>query len=121
MTEKTKRRIKYLFAGGAAGLANGLLGAGGGMLLVPGFDLAGLDDRKSLSTSVTVMLFLCAVSAVVYYFKNNLDLSAAMPYCAGGLAGGILAGMLMRRVPPLVLHRILGAFIMYAGIRMLLF
>lgn len=121
MHDKTKSALRYLSAGGAAGLANGFFGAGGGMLLVPAFALCGLDDRKSLATSVAVMLPLCAVSAAAYYLRGNLDIAASLPYCAGGLAGGIIAGIFFKKAPPAFLRRLMGGFIAFAGVRMLFF
>ena len=52
-----KKQLGYILAGGIAGAINGLLGAGGGMLLVPLLSLfTDLDEEHIFPTSVTVML-----------------------------------------------------------------
>ena len=52
-------------AGAAAGLANGLFGAGGGMLLLPLLErLTDLDSREQFASSVCIILPLCLAVAV---------------------------------------------------------
>jgi len=112
--------VKCALAGAAAGAVNGLLGAGGGMLLVPLLSLwCGVDDKRSFATAVAVILPLCLVSAGVFAVKNTLPLGVAWPYLAGGLLGGALGGLLFKKVPARLLHRLLGAFILWGGIRLL--
>ena len=47
-------------------------------------------------------------------------LTAALPYLAGGALGGIAAGLLLRRLSAVWLHRALGALIVWGGLRLLL-
>ena len=110
-----------MLAGAAAGLTNGFFGGGGGSVLVPMLTrVCGLDQRRAFATSVAVILPLCALSAAVYLLRGGLDLSAALPYLIGGLAGGFIAGKLFKKVPPKLLRRLLGAVIIYGGVRCLL-
>lgn len=114
-------RIKYAVTGGLAGLANGFFGAGGGLFLVPLFiGWLKLDQRKAFATSVAVILPLCAVSAVIYWMRGDLDLMQALPYLVGGAAGGFLSGRVFRRVNMLWLRRAFGLLILYGGVRSLL-
>lgn len=111
---------KYLITGGLAGLANGLFGSGGGLFLVPLLTRwAGLPQRKAFAVSVGVILPLSVVSAVVYWFKGGLDLSAAWPYLLGGFAGGLLSGKIFKKVPVIWLRRAFGLLIVYGGLRAL--
>lgn len=108
-------------AGGLAGLANGFFGGGGGMVLVPLLTRwIGLEERRAFATSVAVILPLCAVSAAVYLFRAEIDLTAALPYLLGGLAGGYLGGRIFKKVPADWLRRIFGVLILYAGVKALL-
>ena len=59
-------RILAAVGGFFAGALNGLLGAGGGMVVVPLLDKAGLPPKKSHATSVCVILPICIFSAVLY-------------------------------------------------------
>lgn len=105
-------------AGAAAGAVNGLFGAGGGMVLVPMLELGGkLPQKELFPTSVAVIAPLCLVSLGVYGLRSGLPLEAAWPYLLGSALGGILAGLLGRRIPTRLLHKILGLMILWGGIR----
>lgn len=115
------RKWRSAAAGALAGLANGLLGGGGGLFLVPLLSRwVGLDQRRAFATSVAVILPLSLLSAAIYAWKGFLDLSAALPYLLGGAAGGLLAGKIFRRVPVQWLRRAFGLLILYGGVRALL-
>ena len=108
-------------AGGAAGLVNGFFGGGGGMVLVPLLaGKCGLDQRKAFATSVAVIAPLCALSAAIYWFRGDLDLTAALPYLAGGLAGGLIGGHLFKKLSMVWLRRAFALLILYGGVKALL-
>ena len=112
---------KAAASGAAAGLVNGLLGAGGGMVLVP--LLIGwcrLQDKDAFATAISIILPLSLVSIVVHALQAPLPLSDAWPYLVGGLVGGILAGVLFQKVSAGLLHKLLGAFILWGGARLLI-
>ena len=109
-------------AGGAAGLVNGFFGGGGGMVLVPMLTgRCGLDQRRAFATSVAVILPLCALSSVIYFFRGGLDLTAALPYLLGGLAGGFLGGKLFKNLNMDWLRRGFALLILYGGVKSLFF
>lgn len=111
-----------LLAGTLAGLANGFFGGGGGMILVPLLThRCGLDQRRAFATSVAVILPLCALSSVIYFFRGGLDLAAAFPYLVGGLLGGFLGGKLFKKLNMDWLRRVFALFILYGGVKSLLF
>ena len=108
-------------AGGAAGLANGLFGGGGGMVFLPLMSREGkLSQRQLFATCVAVIFPVCAVSAAVCLLRTELDLGMAAPYLLGGLIGGFLGGRLYGRVSTTLLRRVFGAFLLYAGVKYLL-
>ena len=93
-------KIPARIAGGAAGLANGLFGGGGGMVFLPILSRFGdLEQRKLYATCVGVIFPVCLVSAAVYLFRGGVSLWTALPYLAGGLIGGFLGGKLYGKVP----------------------
>jgi len=111
-------KLKYISAGLLAGCVNGLLGAGGGLILVPMFSgVCGLEQKKALATSVAVILPLCIVSAF-FYLKDGLGVSLT-PYLLGGIAGGFIAGKVFGKIPAGILRRIFGVMILYSAYRML--
>lgn len=107
-------------AGGLAGIANGFFGGGGGMVLVPLLTArCGLDQRRAFATSVAIILPLCALSSVIYLFRGGLDLAVALPYLAGGLAGGFLGGQLFQKLNMDWLRRAFALLILYGGFKSL--
>lgn len=116
-----KKTLLYTTAGAAAGLVNGFFGGGGGMVLVPMLaGRCGLDQRRAFATSVAIIAPLCLFSAAIYYIRGALDLSAALPFLAGGLVGGLMGGHLFRRVSLPLLRRGFALLLIYGGVRSLL-
>ena len=116
-----KQRWFLYLAGGAAGLANGLFGGGGGMVAIPLLSrYAGLKPQRLYATCVGVIFPVCAVSAAVYLFSGNISVSQARPYLAGGAAGGWIGGKLYGKVSPKWLKWLFAAFLFYAGVKYLL-
>lgn len=115
-----KEKLGYALAGAVAGAVNGLLGAGGGMILVPILTLfKDLDEHKVFPTSVAIIFPICLVSLCISPGLTNLPWCQAWPYLVGAVPGGILAGILASKIPVKWLHRGLGLLIIYGGIRYL--
>lgn len=103
-------------AGGAAGLVNGFFGGGGGMVLVPLLaEKCGLERRSAFASSVAIILPLCALSAVIYFARGQLELLTALPYLLGGLLGGLVGGKLFPKVPVVWLRRAFALVIFYGA------
>ena len=117
------KHTKYwgvILAGAAAGSVNGLLGAGGGMVLVPLLTaLAHLPEEEVFPTSVSMILPICLISLGFSLWHTSVDLCSALPYLAGSAAGGVLAGLFGKKIPVKWLHRLLGVLILWGGIRYL--
>ena len=117
MTGKTKNRL----AGTAGGIVNGLFGGGGGMVLLPLLTKwSRLEARAAFATCVAVIFPMCCVSTVVYLWEVRPALELVLPYLAGGVAGGLAGGLTFERVPVRLLKVIFGLFLLYAGVRYLL-
>jgi len=121
MMKKDKSR-NLIFAAGmtAAGLINGLLGSGGGMLAVPALERSDVEANRAHATSVAVMLPLSAVSAFFYLRSGGVSIRDALPYIPGGIVGALIGVMLLRRVKPGLLRKIFGGLAVYSGMRILL-
>lgn len=113
-------RFLNIAGGGAAGLVNGLLGSGGGMVAVPTLERSGVEANRAHATSVAVMLPLSAVSAFFYLRSGSTALADALPYIPGGIAGSLLGVLLLRRIRPQLLRRIFGGVAVWSGLRILL-
>ena len=105
-------------AGALAGAVNGLFGAGGGMVFLPALSrLTPAREEELFPASVATILPLCLVSLTVYGLQGPLPWTQALPYLIGSALGGGGAGVLGRKIPTTVLHRILGLLILWGGIR----
>lgn len=111
-----------VIAGAAAGAVAGLFGAGGGMVLVPLLTwLTELREQEVFLSSLGVILPICLVSLVTTAMTQGLPWQAALPYLPGSALGGLLAGIFGKKIPTPWLHRVLGALILWGGVRYLWF
>jgi uncharacterized membrane protein YfcA len=115
-----KKRWGILISGAAAGAVNGLLGAGGGMVLVPLMTLlTDLREDEIFPASISMILPICLVSLTVNVMNTGLPWHSAFPYLIGSAAGGFAAALWGNKIPVKWLHRVLGALIIWGGIRYL--
>ena len=108
----------FILAGTAAGLINGLFGAGGGMVLVPLLSLSSrVKETDVFPISISIILPICLVSLAITAATDSIAWSLALPYLFGSVLGGIAAGKLGKKIPVTWLHRSLGILILWGGIR----
>ena len=115
---KNKKIFNALF-GALIGFINGLLGAGGGMLAVPLLKKYGLSQKAAQQNAIAIILPITAVSAVMYLYKDYVNLSDSYAYLPTGFLGAIIATFLMKKISNKWLRRIFAFFMLYAGARLL--
>ena len=90
------------------------------MVLVPLLIfLAKMEDKKAFSSAICIILPFCLVSIYVYAASGKLPIAHAVPYLIGGAFGGVIAGLTFKKISPKALHLILGALILFGGVRLL--
>lgn len=105
-------------AGACAGMVTGLFGAGGGMVLIPLLMvLTDLEEAEIFPFSVSTIFPLCIVT--LFTSRQPIPWRDALPYLIGSALGGLFAGLWGKKIPVKWLHRILGTFILWGGIRYL--
>ena len=115
-----KRCFGISVSGAGAGILNGLLGAGGGMVLVPLMSkLTDLEEKQLFSHSVAIIFPICIVSLLFAQGWSDFSLPTTLPYLLGSLLGGICAVFWGKYIPASWLHKGLGALILWGGIRYL--
>ena len=115
-----QKSLGLLISGAAAGAVNGLLGAGGGMVLIPLLlHFSSLDEDSLFPASVSIILPVSLISLLLTCLRDALPFRQAIPWLIGSTAGGILAGLWGRKIPVLWLHRGLGILILWGGFRYL--
>ena len=113
--------MKLLLVGAICGVFNGLLGSGGGVVAVLSLrKFVRLDTHKSHATALAVMLPLTIVSAAIYLVMYETDVFVALWITLGGIAGGIIGAKLLKKISAAWLHKIFGAIMIFAAVRMFL-
>ncbi len=102
------------------GVVNGLLGAGGGMIAVPLLKKLGLDQKSAHANAVAIILPISVLSAVLYLINDYVTLNQALIYIPTGAVGAVFGTYLLKKISPVWLKRIFGAFMVYAGVRLLI-
>ena len=81
-----------------AGLASGLLGVGGGIVMVPLLTLAlGLNQHQAHATSLAAIIPIAAVGAVTFAVAGHVDYGIAGCLAAGSLIGAPIGARVMAR------------------------
>ena len=126
---KAKSRIITVSLGAfAAGIANGLLGAGGGIILIfvlapalgalyeNGNELYG--RRDIMAVSLCVMMPVSAVSAARYAMGGALDASLIAKLIAPAVLGGIVGGILLDKLRENLIMKLFALLVIYSGLAM---
>lgn len=111
-----------LLCGAAAGFINGLLGAGGGVVLV--FVLAAVlgaeaDPRDVYATALAVTLPVTALSAWRYGAAGSLDVTGFLRLLLPATVGGAVGGWLLDRMDTQLTKKIFAAVVIFSGLSML--
>ena len=113
------KKLWGTLGGFGAGLLNGLLGAGGGMVVVPLLSALGTGGKKSHATALAVIVPLSLVSAVLYLIEGRFTLADALPWLPGSLREAYLGSRLMPKISTGWLKLIFGGLMLWGGIRLL--
>lgn len=88
-------QLPYVCVGVFAGVASGLFGIGGGIIIVP-FGLAlGLSSHHAIAMSVVQMIFSSVFGSYLNYKKNNLNVKDGLFVGFGGLVGASFSGLVV--------------------------
>jgi uncharacterized membrane protein YfcA len=101
-----------------AGIASGLFGIGGGVLIVPGLVfLLGFSQHMATGTSLAILLPPVGIAAVLeYYHHGNVDLKAAFIVAASLLAGAWVGALLANHLKDEYLRLAFGVFVVGIGV-----
>jgi uncharacterized protein len=111
--------LALLIVGLVAGVASGMFGIGGGMVIVPALILLlGFTQLAANGTSLAALLMPVSIFAVVAYYRAGLlKVSIAFWVAIGLLVGGYLGGTVANDLPADVLKRLYGVFLLYMAWR----
>ena len=122
--KKFKRYVPLLLVGAGAGFINGLLGAGGGIIVTFFLSNAFSDEQKSgngvFANAVATMLPISVVSLILYfsrgYLKFDFALAVLLP---SALIGGILGAFLLTRLKIKAVKILFSILVIVSGFIML--
>ena len=114
-------KFKEAILGIVTGFANGLFGSGGGTLVVPGMQkFLEVEQHKAHATAIAIILPLTIVSVLIYFDGVEVDWSMIIWISVGGIVGGFIGAKLLNKISGTMLHKIFGAFMIAAAVRMIL-
>lgn len=120
MKKISKSKLFLPIMGFFSGLANGLLGAGGGIIAVYALTCSLGDEIKDgrdvFANALCVMLPISAVSCVSYAIAGNLTVSGIGVYAIPAIIGGIVGGILLGKIRLTALRKLFAALVIYSGI-----
>jgi len=111
-----------LLIGLGAGIASGLFGIGGGVVIIPAMVLiARLDQHTAVGTSLAALLLPVGILGVVEYWRRDqMNLVYAALLAAGLLVGVLLGAKFAGKLDDLTLRRAFAVFLLVVAARMLL-
>lgn len=113
-----KRLIKVT-TGFLIGFINSVLGAGGGMISVPLLKRCGISQNEAHASTIAVIFPLTVISAIMYTYNNHVTIKDALPYVIYGIIGAVIGACILKKISGKWLKRVFGAFMIYAGARMM--
>ncbi|MBF7046044.1 sulfite exporter TauE/SafE family protein [Campylobacter volucris] len=87
--------LPYLIIGIFSGMASGIFGIGGGMIIVPFMLSLGLSSHHAIAISVVQMIFASVFGSYLNYKKKNLILKDGLLIGLGGFIGAMFSGVLL--------------------------
>jgi len=117
--QSTPFNIKNSVIGLFTGFINGVFGSGGGTLLVPILNnILKVEEHKSHSTALAVIVFLSTTSSVIYISKGTFDINLTVQAAIGSIIGGIIGAKLLNKVNGKFLRIGFGVVMIIAACRM---
>jgi uncharacterized membrane protein YfcA len=110
--------VLFVLIGALAGVAAGLFGVGGGVVVVPALIYwAGFSQHLATGTSLAVLLPPIGLAATIEYYRHgNVDIRAAVILAVGMFAGAWAGAHVANQMKGPQLRLLFGIFISALGI-----
>ncbi|MBI4431129.1 MAG: sulfite exporter TauE/SafE family protein [Candidatus Omnitrophica bacterium] len=103
-----------------AGIASGLLGVGGGLVIVPLLVfLAKLNIHQAVATSLVIIVPTAAVGAFRHFLAGNVVWKYVFIISLFAMAGGFLGAHIATGLNAAVLKKVFAVFLVIMAVRML--
>ena len=109
--------VLMLLIGLFSGIASGMFGIGGGVIIVPALIyLAKFSQHAAIGTSLAILLPPVGLLAVLEYYRHgNVDLKAALIVAVAFMAGGWIGANLANHISGHLLKLLFGIFVVGIG------
>ena len=123
--ESRKRFLFLVLSGLAAGFVNGLLGAGGGIIIVAALSpiLKNTEEIKKadiFAMALSAMLPVSLFSFLTYLSRGALSFEGFGAFIIPAALGGILGALTLDKISASRLKKLFRALVIYSGIMMIL-
>lgn len=117
MTDRPWRGIAIFVAALVCGVASGLFGIGGGVLLVPLLGLLfAFDQHRAQGTSLVALVPPTGLLAFLAYGKAGyVSWHTGLLLIPGIFFGGVAGGALVKHIPPRRMRQIFAAVVFVVG------
>ena len=124
MSKNTKTTLLLLGAGLVSGATNGMLGAGGGILITYFLTYLmrdiNMEKNDVFAHALLTMLPISVLSFVIYLLRGYVKLDVSLIYLVLPAAlGGILGAFLLKRIKFNLVKLLFIALVIYSGVTML--
>lgn len=110
--------LGLLVIGLLAGVASGMFGIGGGVIIVPALIVLGFELSQAVGTSLGALLMPVGILAVIAYYRDGkLRFPIAALIALGLTVGSIFGADLARNLPSDTLKQLYGVFLIWTGWR----
>ena len=110
--------ILFLVIGSLGGIASGLFGVGGGVVIVPALIYwAGFTQHMATGTSLAVLLPPIGLAATIEYYRHgNVDFRAALIIAASMFVGAWIGAYFANQLKGPHLRLLFGVFVCGLGV-----
>lgn len=116
--------IKLAAMGALAGFLNGLLGAGGGIIIVLAINkyLKTVADDKNgaFATALCIMLPISLLSFILYSTNGHVSTEGFGLFIPSAILGGVIGGLILERIKPTSMKKFFAVLIAVSGVLLIL-
>ncbi|HOP64276.1 MAG TPA: sulfite exporter TauE/SafE family protein [Spirochaetota bacterium] len=107
--------------GSIGGIASGLLGIGGAVIMVPALVfILGFTQHNAQGTTLIAMIPPIGILAAIEYYKaGHADIKTAAIIAAFFIVGAFLGSKIALKIDPYYLKKMFGVVLLYISIRMI--
>ena len=117
--------LTFAFAGAAAGIINGMLGTGGGIITFFILTKIYAADSEYSTKDVFAMTYLStalmSVASVLFYLgRGTFSLPDAAPYMLPAVTGGAVGAFLLDKADVRIFKKLFAILVIWAGLSMMI-